>query len=148
MSGARLRPWFEAGEREYHGDLIRAGKSPEQADVAASQSFEEYFPGGVPAPGHHVFDVLADDEPVGYVWIGPQTSGDPQDWWLWDIAIDDRHRGRGLGRAAVELAEAEAVRRGARSLGLKVFGFNTAARSLYESLGYDTVSLLMTKRLT
>jgi ribosomal protein S18 acetylase RimI-like enzyme len=47
----------------------------------------------------------------------------------------------------MELAEAEVKARGARSLGLKVFGFNAAARSLYESLGYSTVSLLMTKQL-
>ena len=147
MSASQLRPWFEASEKEYYNDLIRAGASPEQADEKVSHSFEEHFPGGVPAPGHHVFDVLTDGAPVGYVWIGPQTNGDPQDWWLWDIAIDDQHRGRGFGRAAMELAEAEVKARGARSLGLKVFGFNAAARSLYESLGYGTVSLLMTKQL-
>lgn len=148
MSASRLRPWFQASEKDYYDDLIRAGASPEEAGEKASSSFEEQFPDGVPAPGHLVFDVLVDDSPVGYVWIGPQTNRDPRDWWLWDIAIDDQHRGRGFGRAAMELAEAEVKARGARSLGLKVFGFNTAARSLYESLGYSTVSLAMTKQLS
>lgn len=146
MSLARLRPWFEAGEAEYVDDLVRAGMGVEQARDKAG-IFEDHFPAGVAAPGHDVFDVLHDGDPVGYVWIGPQSSGDPGEWWLWDIAIDERHRGRGFGRAALKLAEGEAARRGATKLGLKVFGFNTAARSLYESLGYSAVSLQMTKTL-
>ena len=146
MNALALQPWFEASEAEYVADLLRAGRTPEQARAKA-RSFEEDFPGGAPAPGHHVFDVLHDGEPVGFVWIGPQTTGRSDEWWLWDVAIDERHRGRGFGRAAVELAEAEARRHGARSLGLKVFGFNAAARALYESLGFATVQLEMTKTL-
>jgi predicted GNAT family acetyltransferase len=30
---------------------------------------------------------------------------------------------------------------------LSVFGFNTTARSLYESLGYETTSIKMVKKL-
>lgn len=35
------------------------------------------LPSGAPAPGHAIFDVVGDDhEPVGYLWIGPDTSDD------------------------------------------------------------------------
>lgn len=37
--------------------------------------------------------------------------------------------------------------RGAQSLGLNVFGFNSAARGLYESLGYEETSVKMKKSL-
>ncbi|WP_166848130.1 GNAT family N-acetyltransferase [Isoptericola sp. BMS4] len=45
------------------------------------------------------------------------------------------------------LGEEYARARGARSLGLNVFGFNTAARALYESLGFETAAVTMHKRL-
>jgi len=68
-------------------------------------------------------------------------------WWVWDVVIDPEHRGQGYGRAAMQLAETYAHARGARTLGLSVFGFNSAARGLYESLGYETTSVKMRKHL-
>jgi len=84
---------------------------------------------------------------VGALWIGPQTDGPPGHWWVWTVEIDEPFRGRGLGRAAMELAEREARRRGATQIGLNVFGHNHIARSLYESLGYEISRLQMYKRL-
>lgn len=68
-------------------------------------------------------------------------------WWVWDIAIDADKRGRGLGRPAMLLGEEYARARGAHTLGLSVAGFNTGARGLYESLGYETTSVKMRKKL-
>ncbi|MGV8966328.1 MAG: GNAT family N-acetyltransferase [Cellulomonas sp.] len=147
MTSSRLRPWFESGQERYVEDLIRSGKTPEQAREKASDPFEQYFPDGVATTRHLVFDVVHDVDRVGYVWIGPQSNGGPGDWWLWDLEIDEPHRGHGFGRAALVLAEAEASRNGATTLGLNVFGFNTAARSLYASSGYATVALQLAKRL-
>ncbi len=45
------------------------------------------------------------------------------------------------------LAEAEARSHGMTSLGLNVHGQNKVARSLYDSLGYDVMSLQMKKPL-
>jgi ribosomal protein S18 acetylase RimI-like enzyme len=45
------------------------------------------------------------------------------------------------------LAEHEARDVGATELGLNVFGSNTIARHLYESLGYAPTSIRMLKRL-
>ncbi len=87
--------------------------------------------------------------PVGYLWIGPadwrrRRAGA---WWVWDVLVDEGRRGEGLGRATMLLAEEYATAHGARTLGLSVFGFNLAARRLYESLGYGTTSVKMAKRL-
>ena len=48
-------------------------------------------------------------------------------------------RDRGYGRDLMLAAEHEAARLGADSIGLHVFGFNTSAITLYESLGYRRV---------
>jgi ribosomal protein S18 acetylase RimI-like enzyme len=45
------------------------------------------------------------------------------------------------------LAEREARARGMTSLGLNVHGQNTAARSLYDSLGYHVMTQQMRKPL-
>jgi ribosomal protein S18 acetylase RimI-like enzyme len=58
------------------------------------------------------------------------------------LAVDPAHQGRGVGRALVEAAQAEAVRRGARKLGLRVLGTNPAARRLYEACGFVVEGVL------
>ncbi|WP_308014439.1 MULTISPECIES: GNAT family N-acetyltransferase [unclassified Rhodococcus (in: high G+C Gram-positive bacteria)] len=147
MPDDRLPEWVERSRGDYRADRVRAGDTLEQATDNAEQSFSAYFPDGRPAPHHQVYDVLDDETVVGSLWIGPQSIATTTDWWVWDIAIDERFRGRGLGRAAMLLAEDAVRENGGTVLGLNVFGFNTAARRLYESLGYDTASLRMQKVL-
>lgn len=58
-----------------------------------------------------------------------------------------RTGGQGFGRRGMQLAEDYARSHGATTLGLSVFGFNHAARGLYESLGYEVTSVKMRKAL-
>lgn len=95
-----------------------------------------------------MFDLVHDtDGIVGYLWIGRDQSGDPSSWWIWDVVVEHEHRGRGYGRQAMQLAEAHAQAAGARSLGLSVFGHNTVALRLYESVGYAVTTVNMHKEL-
>ena len=147
--GAEQFPaWFERSRDEYVKDLVALGEAPEDASRQAGEAMAHAFPSGTPAAGHAVLDVVDDaGSTVGYLWIGPDTSDDATAWGVWDIVIDADERGRGLGRAALLLGEEYARQRGARTLGLSVFGFNTGARRLYESLGYETTSVKMRKKL-
>ncbi len=146
---ARFFPaWLERSRDEYANDLVVMGQTPEDAYRDADESMARYFPSGTPSPGHAVFDVVDDaGATVGYLWIGPHGSDDAGAWWVWDIVIDADKRGRGLGRATMVLGEEYARAQGARTLGLNVFGFNTGACGLYESLGYETTSVKMLKKL-
>ncbi|MBM7832661.1 ribosomal protein S18 acetylase RimI-like enzyme [Agromyces cerinus] len=148
LDRARLPEWIDRSAGEYARDLIAMGRSEEWALRHAAEGMAESFPGGAPTPGHEVFDVVDDQGvAVGYLWIGPDTSGDDRSWWIWDVLIEPGHRGRGLGREAMRLAEEHARAQGAHSIGLNVFAFNATARGLYESLGYETTSVRMGKRL-
>lgn len=147
MPVSTLGPWLDRTMHQYVESRIRAGDVPEAAAENARRSREASFPDGTPAEGHLVFDVLDDADParpVGYLWIGPRQLGSDE-WWVWDVEIDAAHRGRGLGRVTMLRAEEEAARHGARTLGLNVFGYNTVARGLYESLGYETTAVHMVK---
>ncbi|MFE6866459.1 GNAT family N-acetyltransferase [Kitasatospora sp. NPDC057692] len=148
MDARAFPAWLDRSRRDYAKDLVSAGQTPGDAQRHADESMARAFPSGEPGPGHAVFDVL--DEAglaVGHLWIGPDTSGDTASWWIWDVVIDEDRRGRGLGRTAMLLGEEYARAQGARTLGLNVFGFNTGARGLYESLGYETTSVKMLKHL-
>jgi ribosomal protein S18 acetylase RimI-like enzyme len=67
--------------------------------------------------------------------------------YVFDIAIEEAERGKGLGRATMLAAEEYVRRQGQAEIGLNVFGFNEPARALYESLGYHVVAVQMRKQL-
>lgn len=144
----RFPSWRERSQAEYRTDLIAAGETPRAAEEHASDALERAFPAGAPTAGNAVFDLVNDtDDIVGYLWIGHDSSGDDTSWWVWDVVVEPEHRGRGYGRAAMQLAEGHARAEGARTLGLSVFGFNAVARGMYESAGYETTSVKMRKQL-
>jgi len=138
----RLVAWIENGYTDYLADRMRAGESREVAEDNATRSYSSFFPDGLPLPSHRIFEVLADGETVGQLWIAPQLEGSDQ-WWIYDIEILEQHRRKGYARTALRLGHAEARALGATSIGLNVFGFNTGARALYEELGYEITSLQM-----
>ena len=53
----------------------------------------------------------------------------------------------GYGTQALRAVEERASELGAASVELHVFGHNPAARALYEKVGYETMSVVMAKRL-
>lgn len=130
----------------YLGDLERSGMSAREAQKNVELTFARLFPRGVLAEGQHVGRVVVDGEDVGVLWVG-FAGGEVDRWYVYDVEIDEKKRGRGLGRQAMLLAESFARERGATVLGLNVFAFNMVARSLYRSLGYEESAVQMRKTL-
>src|SRR5574341_1230893 len=61
--------------------------------------------------------------------------------------VTEMWRGRGVGRALMERAEAWGRQRGCSAVHLEVWGFNAAALAFYERLGYGPVLVRMRKEL-
>jgi ribosomal protein S18 acetylase RimI-like enzyme len=61
---------------------------------------------------------------------------------LGGLAVHPDAAGHGVGTALVETAVAEAVRRGARKMSLRVLGGNAVARRLYARCGFDVEGVL------
>lgn len=101
-------------------------------------------------PDHRIGHVLAAGDTVGHLWVARENDSS---WYVWDIAIDTEHQGRGYGRAAMKLAEEMALADRATGIGLSVLASNDTARALYRSMGYEEVGpqhrplLRMSKRL-
>ena len=146
MPPERTTAWIERIHLEYIEARSLSGEPPEVAEAKAVASREENFPGGVPLDTHRVFEVVADGDIVGYLWLGPLPAGG-DDWWVFDVEIAEAHRRRGYARAALDLGHAEAKKLGAVSIGLNVFGYHTGAKELYDSLGYAVTATQMKKVL-
>src|SRR5215471_6209374 len=139
--------WLPLMRDRYADDMARnGGLSPEQAaDLAASQ-LEILFPGGEPSSEQLVFVVEAAGEPVGQLWLAERADVQPC-LFVYELYVEEPHRGRGYGRAAMLLAEEEARQRALPRVTLNVFGGNTIARDLYRSLGYAENAVSMGKDL-
>ncbi|MFJ6418488.1 GNAT family N-acetyltransferase [Paeniglutamicibacter sp. NPDC091659] len=147
MAVSNMPEWLALVKAEYIESRMRAGESREESQANADSSFNRFFPAGEPIDGHLVFEVCRAGESVGYLWIGPQLDSGPDKWWVLDIEIYEQYQRLGYGRQAMILAEQTAKQLGASELGLNVFGYNTSARALYESLGYEPTSIRMAKAL-
>ena len=105
------------------------------------------MPDAQPSSDQFVFVVEADGESVGELWVAERDGDLGRGLWIYDVQIEEAHRGRGYGKEAMLLAEEEARRRGLNRVALNVFGGNAAARGLYQSLGYVETAVLMSKHV-
>jgi ribosomal protein S18 acetylase RimI-like enzyme len=85
-----------------------------------------------------VLVALVEGELAGYVKVAPPTdaASNAHVQMVHGITVDGAFRRRGVGRALVDAAVAEARARGARRLTLRVLSHNEAALALYESAGF------------
>lgn len=125
---------------EVHGDTPRAA-----ARAKAERDMAQALPDGLETPGHAVLVIEHGDEPVGRLWIAEREIAGRRALFIYEISIDESHRGSGFGRAAMLLAEKEARARGIGRIELNVFGGNEVARGLYRSLGYAERAVIMAK---
>jgi ribosomal protein S18 acetylase RimI-like enzyme len=155
--GLTLRPataaeydsWAPRLVAEYAALMVASGELPaEAAWRQARDDHEQALPAGLATPGQLIWRLIDGGQPVGWLWLAVASPHvDPDMAWVYLVQVDDEFRGRGYGRAAMLLAEAQARARGLHSIGLYVHGSNHAARSLYDSLGYQVVAQQMRKPL-
>jgi ribosomal protein S18 acetylase RimI-like enzyme len=140
-SPTEANTWLAAGMEAFAADLVASGMDKGAAAERARNDEAELLPQGIDTPGHLIFKVVDGDEHVGWLWLALRSPrGEPDKGWVYDIEVGEAFRGRGYGRAAMQLAEEEARRQGLLRLGLNVFGHNPVASSLYICLGYEVTS--------
>lgn len=136
--------------REYAAVHVSVGNwTAEESIEQSTQSIDKLLPDGVATDKTLLLTAVIEDSiPIGYLWIGLER-GPTKDAgaWIYDIELYEQFRGKGYGRALLKQAEVETKSHGVNKLGLNVFGSNTVARNLYESAGYITKTLQMSKEL-
>ncbi|WP_411721945.1 GNAT family N-acetyltransferase [Mycetocola sp.] len=150
MDETEFDGWQQAIAHEYAEDQIAAGNwDRETALERALAGNAQLLPQGLHTPRMILVRAIrGDGEPVGRAWVGlDHPRGAPDTAFLYDILIDEAHRGLGLGKALLAEVENLVVENGVGALELNVFGHNATAVALYERTGYAVTTQQMRKRL-
>jgi len=141
--------WSAEELKGYVDEIAASGSmSREAAEEKGRRDTAETLPQGLATPDQLIFRVEADGEPVGWLWLALRNPrAESGVGFIYDISVDEEYRGRGYGRAAMQLAEDEGRRNGLHALALNVFGHNAIARALYSKLGYRETSVQMRKEI-
>ncbi|MFD7426480.1 GNAT family N-acetyltransferase [Streptomyces sp. NPDC059818] len=138
MTQAEYPGWLASEKRAYVGDIVRAGaKSPEGAARKADDDFAKLIPGGLATPDTTLLVLEAEGEPIGTGWL--KHGHLPGATYGYSLHIDERHRGKGYGRAAMTAGERATSAAGDSVLMFTVWGGNVVAMNLYTSVGYRIV---------
>jgi ribosomal-protein-alanine N-acetyltransferase len=103
------------------------------------------------SPDVKVFIAFLDDERCGYVWMAPRNSKDGWDLerpqWIYDIVVDPKFQGKGIGRQLMKRAEeyAQTLR---QNIGLFVHADNESAIALYNKTGYRMKVVPLSKKMS
>jgi ribosomal protein S18 acetylase RimI-like enzyme len=113
-------------------DFNREFDEPTPAPAALAERLRQLIEGG------DTLVVLGGEGPDGLAVLRFRTAlwSSGLECYLAELYVAPASRGRGLGRALMEAALSEARLRGADSMDIGVDEPDTAARRLYESLGF------------
>jgi ribosomal protein S18 acetylase RimI-like enzyme len=128
-----LIPWTNRRD-----DVFRVEVSEIQRAFISGQSVAEFLADDDDHPTFASYAICHESAIVGMVCLGREPDHEPGESWIPLLVIDLQHQGQGYARAAMERVIADLKDRGeCRSLGLSCAPDNSAAISLYESLGFQ-----------
>ncbi|MGW1274313.1 GNAT family N-acetyltransferase [Streptomyces sp. NPDC002491] len=138
MTPAEFPEWLDSEQTAYVSDIVRAGAlSPEEAVHKSDRDFAELLPEGLTTPDHAFLVLEAAGERIGAGWLRHRHL--PGVTYGYSLHVQERHRGKGFGRAAMAAGEQAALAAGDGALMFTVWGGNEVAMSLYTSAGYRVV---------
>jgi ribosomal protein S18 acetylase RimI-like enzyme len=116
--------------------LTATGTTESEAWALIGEQHAKLLPEGATTPGHQFVWICSPaGERVGECWFGPLFASDT-DWYVFDIELDEAHRGRGLGQAAMAAVADVCRTMGASRLGLSVAADNERAIAAYRAVGF------------
>lgn len=132
--------------REQAAHHIRTGRcAPHQALDYAKGEYLLALPDGLQTQGSYLYTArdAATGARVGSLFLMLRRRAEAMETFVFNIVVDEEKRRRGYGRAMMRAALDWAREHGTASVGLHVFGHNTAARELYTSLGFRETNVSM-----
>jgi GNAT superfamily N-acetyltransferase len=150
MTAQEFQEYVERNIQRYAEENVKAGYwTPTEALENSRKTHREMLPSGMATKDHHFLKIQ--DEfgmAIGAVWLKSDRDAALPRGFVYDLFIEEVHRGKGYGRQTMLALEQKAKDLGLHTLALHVFAHNSAATALYERLGYQVKSLNMTKLLT
>ena len=124
------------------------GLSQDQAITQANEKFNSYLPLGLKTTGHDFYQIKdASGNPCGYLWYGERLERNKRSIFIYDILVEEQFRGRGYAKWMLGWLENTVKCMNIDEITLHVLGYNYKARELYETNGFETTHLYMSKKL-
>ena len=142
--------YLQKGILRYAEENVKAGYwSASEAMEKSRSEHAKLLPEGLATPNQYLFSIREPvrDEQVGTIWLSADTESATPSGFIYDLFIYEPFRRKGFATGAMLALEAKAGDLGLKVIYLHVFAHNPAARSLYEKLGYGTLSTNMAKPL-
>jgi ribosomal protein S18 acetylase RimI-like enzyme len=150
MTKEEFTGWLPWAIEEYaREDVEHKRVEPDRARKNMTAFLESAIPRGPRTDGHRlsIVEDAATGERVGYTWWADRELDAGPTAWIYDVYIDEPHRGRGYGRGLMEAVEAQIREAGLERMELHVWVDNERAISLYRSLGFAPTGMEMFKQL-
>jgi len=128
--------YLERAIARFAESLPEDGMPRKEILPGARRHVEGLLPQGQRTAGQHFHRIVVDGNPVGTLWWAEQLDETPPRVYIYDIEVEEEHRGKGVGTAAMQALDDEARRVGAEEVMLSVFFGNPGAIRLYERLGF------------
>jgi ribosomal protein S18 acetylase RimI-like enzyme len=149
MTETEFQAFLEPAIAEYAAEHVKGGRwSQEEALEESRKEYMQLLPDGVHTPKQHLFSIRDDiGTKVGMLWFAERERGADRSAFVYDVRIDEAFQRRGYATQAFQALETLVRGMGITAISLHVFGHNTAARALYEKLGFEATNVLMTKHI-
>lgn len=149
MTEAEFQAFLEPAIAEYAAEHVKGGRWSQAESLEESRKeYMQLLPDGLRTADQHLFSIRDDaGEKVGMLWFAVREQGGKRTAFIYDVRIDPASQRRGYATQAFQALEPLARDLGLAAISLHVFGHNTAARALYEKVGFETTNVLMSKSL-
>jgi ribosomal protein S18 acetylase RimI-like enzyme len=150
MTEDEFQMYLEYSIQDYAQDRMKSGIWNEEVALGeAEQKYQQLLPQGLQTPQHYLFMVVDQQsaKKVGIIWFALHEQAPEHQARIYDGKVFEEFRRRGYATQVFQLLEVQAAELGATSVSLHVFGHNTAAREVYEKLGYVATDITMVKKL-
>ncbi|MEU3653970.1 GNAT family N-acetyltransferase [Streptomyces sp. NPDC032161] len=138
MTRDEFPEWLAAEKDSYAHGIVRAGAlSPEDAVRKSERDFAKLIPEGLATPDNTFLVLETGGGKIGTGWL--KHGYLPGVTYGYSLHVQERHRGRGYGRAAMTAGEGATLAAGDSALMFTVWGGNEVAMNLYTSAGYHVV---------
>ena len=150
MSQAAFVEFQRSAIEGYASQNVASGRWPPESALELSRAeFQRLLPEGQATKNAYLFEIFDSEtnSAVGSLWLAVQNATGTPRGYVYNVEISEKHRGRGHAKRAFEALEPFCRKLGVTTIGLHVFAFNTRARKLYETLGYEVTGINMQKSL-
>jgi ribosomal protein S18 acetylase RimI-like enzyme len=150
MTENEFKTYLEADIKVYAEVNVRSGYWNESEALEKSrESHDQLLPDGLATKDQYLFMVIDETsgEVIGNLWLEIKPDRPTPAAFIYDIKINQGLRRQGYGEQALHAAESLLRSMNIKTLSLHVFADNTAAKRLYEKVGFETISYNMRKEL-